>query len=117
MGSVRKVTHPTGSVGWQARWRDLAGRSRAKTFGRKVDAEKYLVSVESDKLRGRYADPRLGKRKLADWVRDWQSTRTNLSPVTRIRDDASIRNHVLAHLGDAAIGACSRSTCLGGWLQ
>lgn len=104
MGSIRKVTYSTGRVGWQARWRDLVGRSRAKTFGRKVDAEKYLVGVESDKLRGRYADPRLGKTRLADWISDWQSTRTNLSPVTRMRDEASIRNHVLAHLGDAAIG-------------
>lgn len=103
MGWVRKVKQRSG-FGWQARWRDPAGTERAKNFPRKVDAERYLVSLESDKLRGRYADPRLGRTKLTDWLTEWQSTRTNLSPATRLRDEASIRNHVIPKLGNVAIG-------------
>jgi integrase len=104
MGSVRKLKYKSGSSGWQARWRDLAGVARAKNFARKADAERYLVGLESDKLRGRYADPRLGRTRLADWLTEWQSTRTNLSPATRLRDDASIRNHLVPILGKVPIG-------------
>ncbi|NND01695.1 MAG: site-specific integrase, partial [Acidimicrobiia bacterium] len=104
MGWVHKVRHRSGGAGWQARWRDPAGVERAKNFGRKADAERYLVSLESDKLRGRYADPRFGRTRLSDWLVEWQSTRTNLSPATRLRDEASIRNHVISKLGSVAIG-------------
>ena len=104
MGWVHKVRHRSGRTKWQARWRDPAGTERAKNFERKIDAERYLVGLESDKLRGRYADPRLGRTKLSHWVEEWRPTRTNLSPATRLRDDASIRNHVIPELGDLAIG-------------
>ena len=104
MGSVRKVKHRSGKETWQARWRDPAGVDRSKNFLRKVDASHYLLSLESDKLRGRYTDPRLGRTKLAGWLAEWQSTRTNLSPQTRLRDEASIRNHVMPTFGSVAIG-------------
>jgi len=104
MGSVRKVRYRSGRLGWQARWRDPAGAQRAKTFSRKTDAERYLVGLETDKLRGRYADPRLGRTSLTDWLAEWQATRSNLSPATGLRDDASIRNHVLPALGGVPIG-------------
>ena len=104
MGSVRKVRHRSGRGSWQARWRDPAGVDRAKNFARKVDADRYLVSLESDKLRGRYADPRLARTRLEDWVDEWQATRTNVSAQTRLRDEASIRNHILPSLGSVPIG-------------
>ena len=104
MGSVRKVRHRSGSGSWQARWRDPAGIDRAKNFARKSDANRYLVGLESDKLTGRYADPRLARTRLGDWIVEWQATRTNLSAQTRARDDASIRNHILPNLGAVPIG-------------
>lgn len=104
VGSVRKVKHRSGKESWQARWRDPSGKDRSKNFDRKVDASQYLVGLESDKLRGRYSDPRLGRTRLAGWIREWQATRTNLSPQTRLRDEASIRNHVLPTLGTVPIG-------------
>jgi integrase len=104
MGSVRKVKHRSGKESWQARWRDPAGNDRSKNFFRKVDANHYLLSLESDKLRGRYTDPRLGRTRLGGWLAEWQATRTNLSPQTRLRDEASIRNHVIPTFGSVAIG-------------
>jgi integrase len=104
VGSIRKVKHRSGKESWQARWRDPAGKDRARNFARKADAERYLVSVESDKLTGRYADPRLGRMKLEEWITEWQSTRTNLTAQTRLRDDASIRNHILPSIGGVPIG-------------
>jgi integrase len=104
MGSVRKVKHRSGKESWQARWRDPVGIDRSKNFFRKVDANHYLLSLESDKLRGRYTDPRLGRTRFAEWLVEWQATRTNLSPQTRLRDEASIRNHVIPTFGSVAIG-------------
>ena len=80
------------------------GFDRAKNFARRVDADRYLVTVESDKLGGRYADPRLARTRLEDWITEWEATRTNLSPLTRIRDEGSIRNHVLPRFGHIPIG-------------
>ena len=104
MSSVRKVRHRSGKTSWQARWRDPMEVDRAKNFIRRVDADRFLVKVESDKLRGRYADPRLARTRLADWMEEWQATRTNLSPLTRIRDEGSIRNHVLPRFGLVPLG-------------
>src|SRR4051794_32244191 len=42
---------------WRARYRDPSGRERAKHFRRKVDAERFLTTVESAKLKGAYVDP------------------------------------------------------------
>jgi hypothetical protein len=42
---------------WRARYRDPSGRERSKSFARKVDAERFLVSIEDAKLRGAYVDP------------------------------------------------------------
>ena len=104
MSSVRKVRHRSGRRTWQARWRDPAGVDRAKNFARRSDADRYLVSLDSDKLRGRYADPRLARTRLGAWIVEWQATRVNLSVQTRVRDEASIRNHVLPSLGAVPIG-------------
>lgn len=104
MGSIRRLRYESGRTAWQARWRDPAGAQRAKNFFRRADAERYLVSLESDKMRGLYADPRLGRTRLADWLEEWQATRSNLSPATQLRDSASIRNHIIPALGSMPIG-------------
>ena len=105
MGAVSRVIHSSGYGAWQTRWRDPAGRQRAKNFDRKVDAERYLLAMETDKLRGRYTDPRLAKTALADWMVEYQATRVNLALQTRERDEATVRNHVLPAFGSWAIGS------------
>jgi len=104
MGAISRVTHSSGRRAWQTRWRDPAGKQRAKNFDRKVDAERYLLAMETDKLRGRYTDPRLAKTVLADWMTEYQATRVNLGLQTRARDEATVRNHVVPAFGDWAIG-------------
>jgi hypothetical protein len=42
---------------WLARYDDPDGRARSKTFARKLDAERFLATVETDKLCGTYLDP------------------------------------------------------------
>lgn len=42
---------------WQARWREPNGRQRSRDFARKVDATRFLATVEADLVRGEYIDP------------------------------------------------------------
>jgi len=46
---------------WRARYLGPDGRERNRTFERRVDAEHFLAGTETDKLRGGWVDPRLGK--------------------------------------------------------
>lgn len=104
MSSVRKVVHRSGAKVWQARWRDPTGRQRSRNFDRKVDAERHLVETEMDMIRGRYADPKLGRVLFGDWLEDWQNTRVNLAGQTRARDRSILDNHVLPTFGPLQLG-------------
>ncbi len=55
--------------GWRARYIAPDGKERSKTFRRKVDAERFLATVEVDKLRGAWVDPRQGRIRLGEF---WQ---------------------------------------------
>jgi hypothetical protein len=68
---------------WRARYRDPSGRERSKSFTRKVDAERFLVSIEDAKLRGGLCGP--GRRRLpfAEWAERWFNTTAALRPTTR----------------------------------
>lgn len=50
MAHIRR--HPKAKDRWQVRYVDPSGKERAKNFSRKSDAERFLVSIETDKLRG-----------------------------------------------------------------
>ena len=68
MASIRKVVHRTGRMSWQARWRDPTGVQRSKNFPRRIDAERFLVTVEARKLAGTYIDSRAGRLRLGDFT-------------------------------------------------
>jgi hypothetical protein len=56
MASIEKRNR-NGAMRWYARYRDPAGRQRTGTFDRRVDAERFLTTVESSKLTRAYVDP------------------------------------------------------------
>lgn len=91
MASIEKT--PAGT--WKVRYRKPDGRHGAKTFKKKSDADKWLVTAEASKLKGEWIDPALGRTTLGDWVEQWQATRRGLRPTTRVRDEGIIRNHIL----------------------
>jgi len=95
----------TDAGGWQVRYRDLAGRERARNFRRKTDAERFSVTVETDKIRGMWADPRLAKITVAEWLPTWQASRVHLRPSTRVLAESLLRNHVLPYFGDRRLGS------------
>ena len=56
-----------GRLRYRVRYRDPAGRERAKSFARKVDAERFLRHVEADLARGQWVDPSMAGRRWGSW--------------------------------------------------
>ena len=85
---------------WQVRYRDPAGHKRARSFLKKVDANRFAVTVESDILRGEWTDPRLSRTTVAEWSERWYRTKSGLKPKTLAGYDSNLRVHVLPVFGD-----------------
>jgi integrase len=104
MASIRSSTSGT----HQVRYRDPNGRQRARNFTRKTDANRFAAAVETDKVRGDWLDPRLGKVTFSDWADEWLGQLSHLKPKTRLDYEVNLRRHVLPVLGDAPVGSIDR---------
>ena len=102
-GSVRHL--PSGR--WQARYRDLAGKSHTapQTFSTRPEAARFLAQVETDLARGEWTDPRAGRVSFAEWAARWQDTTTNLRPNTRALHDYG---HPQSAVAGALVRRCRR---------
>lgn len=56
---------------WWAHYRTPGRAQRDKTFLRKIDAERFLASVESSKNAGAFVDPALSRVTLGSWSQVW----------------------------------------------
>ena len=81
MASVDK--QPNGR--WRARYRDPAGRSRSRTFRRKVDAEQFLAATITDMRRGDWIDPKLRRMRFDEWADAFEDGLVRLAPTTARR--------------------------------
>jgi len=84
---------------WQVRYRDPSGRERARSFLRKADASRFAVTVEADRIRGKWTDPRLSKTTVAEWSQRWLRTKAHLKPKTLAGYESNLRAHVLPVFG------------------
>ena len=105
MGSVRRVIHKSGKKVWQARWRDPAGEQRSRNFNHKVEASRYLTSVEGRKLVGEYVDPRLSRARFGQWAKKVEAGWVNRRPSTRARDQSVMQSLILPEFGNVPVGA------------
>lgn len=85
--------------GWRARYRTPDNKSRSKTFARKIDADRFLTSIEHSKLSGAYVDPSLVKRTFGDWWEACNASTVDLRASTRERDDGYGRRYLLPTFG------------------
>jgi integrase len=90
---------------WRARYRDPSGRERAKSFARKVDAERFLVGIEDAKLRGAYVDPAAGRMVFIEQAERWFTTTAALRPSTRWDYRMLLDHQVLPAFGDKTLAA------------
>lgn len=93
---VRTERHGRGDR-WRARYLDPNGRERSKTFARKTDAERFLATVETDKMRGAYLDPNAGRITVGDFYAEW-SARQLWETNTRLAMDLAMRSSELGIL-------------------
>jgi hypothetical protein len=77
---------------WRARYIGPEGRERSKTFSRKIDAERFLATTQTDILRGSYVDPD-DRTTVADYARRWASARAH-RPSTARRVNSLIETHI-----------------------
>jgi integrase len=103
------VQHRKGSKKpWVARYSTPDGSERSRSFSRKIDADRFLANMEVEKLRGEWADPRLGRTTLNEWSERYWATVTNLRPSTLARDESYVKNHILPAFGCAPLGSINR---------
>jgi hypothetical protein len=82
-----------GSVSWRAHYRDPAGRQHSKSFARKVDAERFLTTVEASKLTGSYVEAAAGRVTVGVWADRWLAGQSHLKPSSRARYEGVLAKH------------------------
>lgn len=91
---------------YRVRYIDPSGRERSESFPdrAKRDAEAFLVSVESDKLRAAYVDPAAGRITFRTYAEDWLRTRV-LNESSRETTEHRVRKHLYPFFGDRQLAA------------
>lgn len=92
-----------GSGRWRARYRGPNNRERSRTFSRRIDAERWLTSVEHAKLSGAYIDPAMARVTFGRWAEEWLAT-PGKRPSAWARDESILRNHLLPTLNSRGLG-------------
>jgi integrase len=88
-----------GTTIWQARWRPADdtsdARRRESNHKTKREAERWVTRMDSDVLRGAYADPRKGEVALSVLAADLRETWGNLEPKTRAGYEAILSRWII----------------------
>lgn len=104
MASVERRETSRG-VRYDVRYRELGGRQRSKSFRRKGDAERFARTVEVDKDRGLFLDPRLARTPLAEVAGEWLRSNPGKRGGSLDRDEQVIARHIVPALGDRAVAS------------
>ena len=76
-GSIQH--RPDRASPWRARYYGPDGRQRSKSFNRKIDAERWLVSERSKLDRGEWIDPESGQISWAEYSTQLMASRVHLA--------------------------------------
>ncbi len=113
MASIRK--RPERPKPWEVLYRDPEGKQRSSSFARKLDAQRFVNTMEADKLRGTYVDPHAGKVIFREFAEAWLERQT-FDATTRISVDSRLRTHVYGPLGGHELRAIKPSV-LQAWVR
>jgi integrase len=104
MASIKK--RPDGK--WRARWREYpGGPEKSQHFGRKADAEAFLVGIQHKLLSGTYTPPAAGKITVQEYAEEWTQRRT-WAPSTEERIERELRLHILPTFGPYQLAGIRR---------
>jgi integrase len=101
-GAIRRL--PSGR--YQVRYRTADGRyvTAPTTFEAKADAGRYLSKIETDMLRGEWADPRLGRTSFNEWADRWLDSTVNLRANTKDGYRSILRRYLRPAFGSYPLG-------------
>jgi Phage integrase, N-terminal SAM-like domain len=105
VADVQKRLNKSGEVRWDVRYRDDAGQQRKRGFERKLDAQRFARSVETDLLRGDWIDPRRGQEPFGQWADMWLETLGDRKPKTRESYESIVRCHLIPRFATVPITA------------
>jgi integrase len=108
MASLKKRRTAAGELRYDVRYRTVAGDVRTRTFRGRRDAERFMATVEADKLRGDWVDPRLAKQSFADVARDWSSSNPRKRLSTVATESSYLKMHILPVFASRPIGRITR---------
>jgi integrase len=112
---------PTGPSGRPATPGGGCGSARpttsrgVRTFDRKVDAERFAATVESDKTRGAYVDASAGLVTFAEYAEAWRHAQVH-RPSTAEMYETHLRRHVYPTFGRRPL-ASIRPTEVQAWVR
>jgi integrase len=107
MASVEQRKLANSEKRYDVRYRAPDGSARMRTFTTKRDADRYKATVEADKVRGSWVDPRLGRVTLTEYAEEWLTNRPDLRVRTRETYEAQLRLHIYPELGKTEIAKIS----------
>ena len=99
---------------WLAAYQDGNGRRNAKSFDKKVDAERYVAQMATDVARGGYVDPKLGRTKFGGYAREWLAAQT-FDVSTREQVEHRLRVYAYPTWEDVPLGRI-RAVAVQQWL-
>ena len=108
MASIEKRARDGRTI-WRAHYRTPAGTQRNKTFTRKVDAERFLATVENAKNTGSFVDPALARVTFGTWAQQWLNGQTHVKPTTFNRYEGALRKHILPTWSHVKLSAVSHA--------
>lgn len=90
---------------WRAHYRTPDGRQRNKVFARKVDADRFLTTVQSSKLTGTFVDPSRSRLTFGEMATKWTASKVGLKASTRAVYAAVMEDQVLPRWKDIPLAA------------
>lgn len=111
MASISKRT-VSGKPRYDVNYREPDGRKRRKTFLKRVDADAFARTVETDKLRGSYLDLDAGRESFGVYAARWIK-HTSRDPQTLAIRERILRLHIMDAIGDVELRKMTGSTLRG----
>lgn len=103
MGSVESYESKSGRR-YRVRYRRPDNKQTDKRgFRTKREAENFLATVETSKLRGEWVDPTRSRVRLSDVAEAWYASKIRVKPTTRSGYRNSLDKHVLPEWGAVRI--------------
>lgn len=112
MADLQKRVTGSGEVRWDVRYRDIGGSQHKRSFKRKLDAQRFAHTVETDLLRGDWIDPRRGKELFGEWAAMWLDTLGGRKPKTRESYESIVRKHLMPRFATTPIAAIDYTCAL-----